>query len=159
MSATSQVGAAESSVPAGVVTAFNRMLGDSNSSTVQLQAAGNNSTILVASAGNNDLNVAVTAPTAPISGSITNGVGTELLFQLPAGVGFLSKVTKAADANTADTYITTALSPFWNGSTAPVVLSQKASLENAIDIELSNIAGSGQYVIRLFDFYTVSAPQ
>lgn len=153
MPSTSQLGAAASSVPAAVVTAFDRMLSNTNTSTVQLQSAGSGSTILVASAGNNDLNVAVTAPTSFISGSITNGAGTELLFQLPAGVGFLSKLTKTADAGSADTYIVSALAPFWGGSSAPAVVAQKSSLEDAVDTALSNLLGGGPYVIRLFDFY------
>lgn len=157
MSSTSQLGSAASSVPAALVTAFDRMLSDTNTSTVQLQSAGSGSTILVASAGNNDLNVAVTAPTSLITGSITNGAGTELLFQLPAGVGFLSKLTKAPDAGSADTYIAAALTPFWSGSSAPAVLAQKSSLEDAVDAALSNLLGGGPYVIRLFDFYQGSS--
>lgn len=160
MAGESQFGAAATSLPSSASRVLDKYLTDSITSSLKTSNAGNGATVAVSSGSKGDVNIAITPPTTPTQGSVTDGAGKTLNFQLPANLGLASKSADTATKAAAQDYVKSVVDKYIpdNASNAQVA-AQKATIIAALSKAL-DLVGTGSVLnvtIRNIDFFAGSA--
>lgn len=136
---------------------IDKFLSDSNPASLKQGDAGNGASVIVYSGGNGDVNIAITPPGRATAGSLSEGPGKSLEFQLPADTGLVSKNIDADDAATAQDYVKGIVDKYLPDNAAnPAAAVQKAAIIDALARAL-DLAGTGSAInvtIRNIDFFT-----
>src|SRR5690242_13012079 len=134
MASETLIGSGTTTLPGAAVSVIDKFLSDSNSSTTIVADAGNGSKIVVSSGGNGDINIAITPPTTASTGSLSEGAGKTLSYQLSANLGLASKSVDATDTTVAKTYVNSIIDKYIPPTTTvQVVVDQKASLIDSLN--------------------------
>lgn len=157
MASESLLGTAGNALSAPAKNVLDRFLTDTIVNSVNTQNVGNGATIAVATGGKGDVNVAITPPTTATSGSMTDGVGKTLNFQLPANTGLVSKSVDTASTTTAAEYVKSIVDKYIPDNSAnPAALAQKATVLAALTkaMDLVRSGSAVNVTIRNIDFFS-----
>ena len=154
---------------------LDRLISDTITSSVKTTPAANGGTVLVSSGGNNDVNLVISAPQgSSTAGSMSDGSGKTLSFQLPANVSLVSKALtvqsepgattaqKEAAAQQVVTYVSGIVDKYIPSSaaTTPAAVEQKNALIAALTKALALTRGQADVnlTVRNFDFLGPNDP-
>jgi hypothetical protein len=161
MASESLLGAGGTTLPSTAVKVLDKFLTDSIPSSKIVADAGNGSSIIVSSGSKGDINIVITPPTTGNSGSLSEGAGKTLNFQLTPNTGLVSKSTNATDTGVASNYVASILDNYIPPSGAtPLATAQKASLIGALQQILTALSTTGSgavlsnFLIRTIDFFS-----
>jgi hypothetical protein len=159
MASESTLGASGTALPAPAKNLLDKYLTDTIVSSLNVQNAGNGATVGVSSGSKGDVNIAITPPTTATQGSVTDGVGKTLNFQLPANTGLVSKSVDTASTTTAAEYVKSIVDKYIpDNSTNPAAAAQKVTILAALTKAMELVRGgvSVNVTIRNIDFFSGS---
>ncbi|MES2606877.1 MAG: hypothetical protein V4603_18255 [Pseudomonadota bacterium] len=156
MASESILGTISVTLPSTATNLLDKFLTDTNSASLKQSNAGNGATVIVSSGGNGDVNIAITPPSRATLGSLSDGAGKTLDFQLPANTGLVSKSTEATTKSAAQDYIESILDKYIPDNSTGIVAAQKAALVSAVAKALELVAPGStiSLTIRNIDFFT-----
>lgn len=157
MASESQLGAQGTTLTAPAKGLIDKYLTDTITTSLKQSDAGNGATVIVSSGGNNDVNIAITPPTSAIQGKLTDGVGKELTFQLPANTGMVSKSVDTTSSTAASDYVKKIVDQYIpDNSSNSAAVAQKATVIAALTkaMELVQAGTSISVTIRNIDFFS-----
>lgn len=156
---------ATTTLSGAAISVLDKFLSDNNAASQIVADAGNGSKIVVSSGANGDINIAITPPTEASTGSLSDGAGKTLNYQLSANLGLASKSVDATDTGSAKTYVQNIIDKYIPPTTqvdTPAGV-QKQSLVDSLNQILSALAttegGSAlaNVQIRTIDFFSSSS--
>ncbi len=161
MSSTSQAGIQSQgeTLSSFAVQTLDKFLTDSITTSLITQNAGNGSAVVVSSGSKGDINIAITPPDVASQGSLSEGTGKTLEFQLPANTGLVSKnVDLSTSGNAAKDYVTGVVEKYLpTNITDPALIAQKntiiAALTKALELIKPDANTNITVSIRNIDFY------
>ncbi|MES2606878.1 MAG: hypothetical protein V4603_18260 [Pseudomonadota bacterium] len=156
MASESILGTINVTLPPQATNLLDKYLSDTNSASLKQSNAGNGATVIVSSGGNGDVNIAITPPNKTTSGSLSDGNGKNLEFQLPANLGLVSKSTDANSKGNARDYVDSVLDKYIPDNASGAVAAQKQAIIDALTkaLDLVSPGASLNVTIRNIDFFT-----
>lgn len=145
----------------GQLDKLDKFLTDTITASLRTVSLPNDSNIIVASGGNGDLNLVITPPSARTAASMSDGPGSEIIFELPANVGIVAKSVESNDATEAVGYVKNIVDRYIpDGTGNPAASAQKdamiAALTRAMVLTQGGVAINVK--IRTIDFLATTDP-
>lgn len=158
MASESQLGSSGTTLGTSAKSVLDKFLTDSITTSLVTSNAGNGSTVAVSSGSKGDVNIAITPPTTATQGSVTDGGGKVLNFQLPANTGLVSKSVDTSSSTAAADYVKSIVDKYIpdSSATSPAATAQKATVIAALTKAMELIQGGASInvTIRNIDFFS-----
>jgi len=144
----------------GQLEILDKFLTDTITASLKTAALPNSSTVIVASGGNGDLNLVITPPTARTAASMSDGPGSEIVFELPANVGIVAKSVESNNSAAAVSYVKNIVDKYIpDGSANSAASAQKDAMIAALTkaMVLTQGGASINVKIRTIDFLSTES--